>query len=247
MTDPNEPGAKLITPANFWFWFGGIWLAVGVPFLAGGLYATWYELTIEERLERAGMVARGMVVSKELRRPSNADNPEHKVRFRFQTPDGATMKGEAAVDGETWDSLRERETVTVRFLADSPRQHRIPGQQSELLTMAAIFVGLGALVTLLGGFTLWRASSWRGFVRRVAREGFRADAEVLEVRQTNFRINLVPQWVIVYRYRDHNGIEHQGKSQSMAPEEAHRWKAGDRGEVRYGRDRPQRSVWVGRS
>jgi len=247
MDESAEASAKLITPANFWFWFGGIWLAVGVPFLAGGLYAGWHELTLDERLERAGVVARGMVVSKELRRSSSDSEPSHKVKFRFDAPDGAAVKGEAVVDAQTWDSLREREPVTVRFLPDSPRQHRIPGQQSELWILATIFVGLGGLITVLGGFVVWRAASWREFVRRVAREGFRVDAKVLEVRPSNYRINRVPQWVILYRYRDHNGIEHEGKSPPMSPEEAYPWKAGDRGEVRYGRDRPQRSVWVGRS
>lgn len=241
-----EPRAALINPANFWIWFGGIWLAVGVPFLAGGLYAGWQEFTIDERLEHDGMVARGMVVSKQIRHGSSGSEPDYKVTFRFNTPDGATIRSEAAVDGQTWDALVEREPVAVRFLPDSPRQHRIPGRQSEHWILAAMFTGLGGLITVLGGFVVWRATSWRAFVQRVAREGFRVEAEVVEVRPCNYMINRVRQWMIVYRYRDHNGIEHQGKSPPMAPELAQQWQPGDRGEVRYGRDRPQRSVWVGR-
>lgn len=76
-------------------------------------------------------------------------------------------------------------------------------------------------------------------------QGFSVEAQVIEVTPTGYMLNRVRQWVVLYRYRDHAGIEHDGRSPTMPKEEAERWHPGDRVPVRFDHLRPGRSAWTG--
>ena len=236
--------ASPINPRNFWFWFGGIWLGVGVPFLLLGAFFAWNELTLESRLARAGQRAQGMVLVKSWGDGSDSRHPNLHVKYRFTTAAGKTVRSDATVSEPVWEALREREAVSVTYLPDSPRTNRIDGRVVQWV-MPIVFCGVGAVLTLLGGFVMLKAISAARFVRRLREQGLPVQAEVIEVTPTGYMLNRVRQWVVLYRYRDHAGIEHDGRSPAMPKEEAERWHPGDRVPVLFDRLRPGRSAWTG--
>ena len=109
-------------------------------------------------------------------------------------------------------------------------------------------MGAIGLVLLGGGFLLARAPARRLLERlRVARSGTPASATVLDVYQTSTAVNRVILWQLRYRYRSPGGIELEGESELLRPEEAAAWRAGAEGEILVDPDRPEASVWLGRA
>jgi len=155
----SRPGG-LIHAGNFWFWFGGIWLAVGLPFVLIGSGVGWYELTFEDRLARGGAPASGVVLVKSWDGGGDGRSPSFRVQYRFETARGQTVRAEAVVTEEAWESYHEQEAVSVTYLPDSPRTSRIPGRMVQWV-LPAIFGAVGAILTLLGGFVLLKARAMR--------------------------------------------------------------------------------------
>jgi Protein of unknown function (DUF3592) len=235
----------MITRANFWFVFGGVWLAVGTLFVAVGGAVLWYERALDEQLVREGVTASGVVLAKSRYGRANQE-PKFRVEYRFKAADGTQIERTADVDRETWNALSEGGAVEVRYARSAPERHRLRGESGAKFVVGLVFSALGSLLAISGLIILWRAVARRKFTERLLREGSRAQAEVVEIFATHFRINRVPQWAIRYRYRDLFGGTHEGRTPPMPPDQAQHWKPGDRGEVRFETRRPQRSIWVGR-
>lgn len=236
----------MITPKNFWLWFGGIWFAVGMPFLVIGLYLGIQHSTATTQLDAEGKTVEGMVLTKARKASSSSSGrsstPTYEVTFRFLTP-GGVITGKADVSRDAWDSLSEREAIQVTYLPDRPQRYRVEGQTSGWW-LPGIFTILGGIFGGLGGFILLRARNLTQIRRRLQREGVTATATVSDVRAANMRINGIQQLAIHYEYRDERGRSHSGK-EMFPPEEAARWKEGDRVTIRYDRRNPGNSIWVG--
>jgi hypothetical protein len=237
----------MITPKTFWLWFGGIWLAVGVPFLFIGLYFGFQQHTATQRLDAEGKIVEGMVLVKTITSSSSSGSrrnrtPTYTVTFRFLTPAG-TMTGESEVTSDTWDLLVEREPIRVTYVPDAPQYYRVEGQVSGWI-LPAIFTGLGGILTSLGGFIVLRARNLLRTQTRLQREGITATATVSEIRTSSMRINGAPHVAMHYRYQDDRGRSYTGK-EYLSLEEAARWKEGDQATVRYDRQKPNRSIWIG--
>ncbi len=237
-----------ITPQTFWFWFGGIWLLVGVPFLVIGLYLGAQHVTISKRLAAEGRTVEGMVLTKAVTSSSSGSSrggstPTYEVTFRFTTPDGL-VTGKAEVLAETWDALVEREPIRVTYLPDAPQHYRIEGRTSGWW-LPAIFTIMGGIFTSLGGFIFLRAWSRLQSGTRLQRDGITTTATVSDVQASYLQINGVNQCVVLYHYQDDRGRSHTGK-EYFSPEEAGRWKQDDQVTIRYDRRRPQHSLWIGR-
>lgn len=235
----------MITRANFWLVFGGLWLGVGLLFASIGGAVLWQQSTLDERLAREGADASGVVLSKSMRGGKNQE-PTFNVEYRFAASNGRVTESTVKVDGKTWDALVEGEAVAVTYVRSEPGLHRVLGQDPEQLVLGWVFSAVGGLLAIAGTLILWRATARRKFVEQLQREGARASAEVIEVAPTSFMVNREPQWVIRYRYRDPLGRTHDGKTPPMPQEEARLWQPGDRGQVGFERERPQRSVWFGK-
>ncbi len=236
----------MITPKNFWLWFGGIWLFVGAPFFVLGLYFGYHHATVTQRLDAGGKTVEGMVLTKARKTSSSSKggnrSTTYDVTFRFLTRDGV-MKGSAEVTSERWDQLVERESLPVTYLPEAPQHYRIEGQTSGWW-LAGIFTVIGGVFGGLGGFILLRARGRLLTDRRLQREGVPTTAIVSDVNESTMRINGIRQWAVHYQYQDERGRPHTGK-EPVSPEEAMRWKLGDRVTIRYDRRRPDRSLWVG--
>lgn len=238
----------MITAKNFWFWFGGIWLFCGSPFLIIGLYLGAQQVTISKRLAAEGRMVEGIVLTKVITSSSSGSSrgsatPTYKITFRFLTA-GGLVTGGAEVARDTWDSLVEREPIQITYLPDAPQHHRVEGQADGWMPPVLMTIS-GGVFSSLGGFVLLRAHSRLQVTQRLQREGITSTATVSKVRAANMRINGVQQQAVHYQYRDERGRTYTGK-ESFPPEEADRWKEGDRVTIRYDRRRPNLSIWIGK-
>lgn len=225
---------------RFLLLFGGIWLLVGVPFTIAGVWI----YTTEREFERDAVVARGIVLSKDISRSRNNDgstSTSYSVHYRFTPRGGKTIEGESTVDRDDWNRLVEREPIEIAYLPRDPSTNRVRGESKMLV--AWIFGGLGSLFTIAGGviFGIGIRSGLRQ--RRLREGGMTAEAVVTRVQMTNVKINRRRQARVVYEFRDDRGERRTGKGPHMGVEEAQRWKPGDRITIKYDRDRPQHSVW----
>jgi hypothetical protein len=232
----------MIAPKDFWVWFGGIWFGVGVLFLAIGIAVGVVRTRLDARLDAGGVPASGVVLTKDL--PSSRDRAsEYRVTFRFDA-DGESVRGSAKLDADAWDALTERGPIAVTYLPGSPDTYRVPGETGDDTVVSVVFSLVGAALAVAGGVLLGYALRRRKLEARLAADGAAAAAEIVNATPSGLRINGVAQWHLLYRYRDGNGREHDGRV-LVSPEQAERWPAGRRGHVRYDRADPRRHVWVG--
>jgi hypothetical protein len=244
----QQPSFFILAKRSFPFWFGGIWLFCGAPFLIAGVYLGAHAMRQQARFERDGQVTEGIVLTKRISRKSDSQGRQstsYWVGYRFSAPEGRVVKGEAQVSAGLWDRLVEREPVRVTYLPDRPATSRLEDEGADWM-LPGIFTLLGLFFAGAGGPIFFRGV--RGIRRelRLRDEGTRVEATVVDVAPANVSFNGVPQWRIAYRYQDHRGRSHTGESNVMAPDEAQVWKAGDKGIVRYDMHAPRKSIWVGK-
>jgi len=233
----------VITTENFWFWFGGVWLAVGVLFAGIGSGIAVNRAGVDERLAAAGVATEGVVLMKELD-ARDGSSETHHVTFRFAGPQGETVRGSAELDSAAWDALVERGPISVVYLPDRPGMYRVPGQTDDDAVLTLVFPLVGGALAAVGGFVIANAVRMRRVRRVLLRNGATAAATVVDVAAGNLRINGVPQLVLRYRFQDTSGNMHDGKIH-LRPEEAQRWSVGGMGRVRYDSRNPRSHAWTG--
>jgi hypothetical protein len=241
----RQPSFFSLAKRSFPFWFGGIWLFCGAPFLILGVYSGIDRWHLQERFKKEAQITDGMVLTKRISRDTNNRSTSYWVGYRFASANGTVVKNEVEVSGELWDRLVEREPVRVTYLPSRPQTNQIEGAGPDWIG-PLIFAGLGLFFAPIGGVIFFKGL--RGILRelRLQNEGTLAQATVVEVEPANVSFHGVPQWRIRYRYEDHRGRRHSGESNVMAPEEAQEWKAGDTGSARFDTRAPRKSIWVGK-
>ena len=224
-------------------WVGGIFFAVGVMSAYFGL-DEWQK---QQRFKTESVQAQGMVVRKSLERATREGNLRTKylVSYRFSSADGLTVEQTGEVSVDEWERLDEGIPFTVTYLPSDPHTARTDagsewweplalGAFGSLFAFIGIFIGQSDLRRVL-------------LILRLSRNGFTAEGTVTKVWASGTSINRVPQWQLSYEFRDHIGRMHQGESDLLSPDEAVAWEPGKKGAVRFDRERPQDSVWIGRA
>jgi hypothetical protein len=229
----------VITSSNFWLWFGGLWLAVGLGFLGVGGGVGVHRSGLSERLDSAGVRVQGLVLAKEISAPRDRST-SYNVTFRFEDGNGRVIRGSAKLSEEAWDTLAERGPIEIVYLADRPETYRVFGQDDSELVVAIVFSLVGAVLAVVGGVIVGKALR----LRRVARTGAIALASIVDVRPGRLHINGIPQWEVRYRFRDASGRAHEGKT-SMSPADADSLTPGAARRVRYDARNPRANVWTG--
>jgi len=146
----------LITAKNFWFWFGGIWLAVGLVFLTVAVAVGIDRANRNELLAAEGVTTIGTVITKSISSDRNRQ-PVYRVTFDFETRRGDTMRASAALAAEAWDALVEREAIDVTYVPERPEIHRVPGESAAATFISFVFGLVGAVLSAIGGFVLVHA------------------------------------------------------------------------------------------
>jgi hypothetical protein len=223
-------------------WVGTIFVVAGTLASIGSIG----EWRAARRFEQDALTVRGAVVDTPLERAERDGNrsTRYLLRYRFTPPNGAELEQTEEIPLEVWETLAAGDAVTVRYLPDDPATARTRSPAPEwvpplVAAVTAAFAVLGVLIARPG---------WRRLLVlvRVQRNGETAEAVVTEVAPAGVVINRVPQWRLRYEFRDRRGERHEGESDYLKPHEAAEWQAGDRGTVRYNRDRAADNVWLGR-
>ena len=148
--------------------------------------------------------------------------------------------------------------LTVLGSASQPLPYADRGEEAQGTVLSKLselakdreFIGLwiyllpGLLLFLVGLRRLW---IWH----RLVGHGVRATGTVSAIKRPLFGSDWkgrgVSDWqgIIQYRYEDEKGEAHQGRSGYLSLAEASRWHVGDRCEIRFDRERPARSMWIG--
>jgi hypothetical protein len=107
------------------------------------------------------------------------------------------------------------------------------------MPLALGFTGAGAFTLLVGGVVFFVGARKASRNLSIWRSGMTAEATVLR------RYVSGSERYLQYRYRDLQGREHTYTDSSLSAEEYARWKVGDKGNIRFDPENPDRSVWVG--
>ena len=240
---PSSPSLFKLASRSMWLWVGALLLLVGIVFTTTGIQ----EVSEEKHYREQGLTVQATVSAKSIERAKRGENSRTRyvITYRFTTAQGEAIDGSAEVSVEEWEQLETGHPFSVTYLSGEPQSSRAAGEDDWIT--ALIFVGLGGVLTLLGGGLAF--GSLRSIFRtlRLSREGLTAEGTILHVGPTNTTINRVQQWRIRYRYRDHLGRTQEAESHLLSPDEASGWRKGDTGMVRFDRARPQESVWVGKA
>jgi len=198
-----------------------------------GLYVSNVAQTFATKAQPAS----GIVTELESAPPESAGF----VRYRFRTPDGREFTGGENVPPHVFARLHVEGAVQVRYLPDRPETHHVEGTESGAST-----VGLAAGGFLLvGGVLLFSAMRLERDDARLRRDGVLVEARVAGVTATTVEIDGVQQGRIEYTFADQQGRPQRGRSRMMPLRDAQSFSVGARGYVRYERERPARSLWLG--
>jgi hypothetical protein len=241
----------VITAKNFWFWFGGIWFAIGVLFLAVAISVDVYGARLGARFAAQGRTTQGVVLGKEIVSSSSSSSstsspPSYRVTFRFTDQRGQTLRGSEELEAEAWDTLVEGGPIELAYLPDQPQTYRVQGRHDTTGILTLVFGGVGAALAVVGGFVLFNALRHRRREHDLEATGVSTEATVIALAQGNLRINGIPQWKLRYRFRDFHGGSHEG-SRTLSAQEAESWQEGATGRVRYDSRRPRSHVWIGKA
>ncbi len=237
----GSPSVMKQAKRSFWLLFGGVFLSVGLVFLLIGVPL----MLQEQRFEAEAHAAEGTVLTKTIRRATTDDgnSTEYRVTYRFTAADGRTIEDIDVIDVEEWEALTEQGPVDVEYLASDPDTNRVAGADGWLLI--GITLVLGGVLAALGGVLFFTALRRLLLQRRLWRSGLSAEGSIIGVEETNVRFNERRLWRFTYRFVDQKGNSQTGRSGYLSFQEANAWEAGERGDVRYDAEHPERSVWAG--
>jgi hypothetical protein len=223
-------------------WVGTIFVVAGSVASVGSL-GEWRDA---RRFERDAVTEQAELVAKGLTNATRDGNTSTRylVTYRFAARSGDVLEQTEEIPLEDWEALAEGDTFTVRYLSSDPTTARMrsptPAWVPPLVaSITAVFALLGLAIARPG----WRRAL---VLIRVQRHGVAAQATVVEVAPSGVTINRVPQWHLRYEFRDALGRAQRGTSDYLRPHEAAEWRLGDHGAIRYDRDRPTESLWLGR-
>jgi hypothetical protein len=228
---------------SFLLWFGAIFLSVGLMLT----YFAAQEWRAQQQFEQEAVSIQGEIVNKSINKATRDGNHRTKylVTYRFVPSEGQAIEQTGEVSVDEWERLNEGSSFPVRYLPSDPSTTHL--EMDRAWWEPLIFGSIGVLFALIGIAVGWSDLRHVLLVRRLSRSGLPAEGTVRKVWPTSTSINRVPQWRLSYEFRDHVGRTQQGESHLLSPDEASAWNPGDKGAVRFDRERPQESVWVGRA
>lgn len=227
---------------SFLLWFGLVFSFVGLLAAYGGVQ----EWRTQQHFEQEAVPAQSTILSKSIEKATRDGNPRTKylVTYRFVPAEGTTIEKAGEVSVDEWERLDEGSPFPIRYLPSDPQTTQTDTVDQWWVPL--IFVAGGFLFTSIGLAVAWSDLRYVLLVFRLSRSGHPAEGTVRKVWPTSTSINRVQQWRLSYEYRDHVGRAQEGESHLLSPEEASEWHQGDKGAVRFDRERPQDSVWIGK-
>jgi hypothetical protein len=221
-------------------WLGAFFVVFGAVFFSVGVH----DFREGVALRQHGVTATATVVSRRIKQATGKDQPatEYQLGYTFHTAANQLMAGVVVVPVEQWEATKEGAPLQVHYPADRPYESRLAsdggwGVAPGFVPAGAVFLAVGLTLVILQ----WRR--WR-LVVNLLEHGAVAEGTLTHVGVSGVSVNLVRQWRLDYEFTDAAGERRTGKTPSMSPQIARRWKNGDRGSVRYDARDPRRSIWV---
>ena len=238
---PIELSLWTLLTRSVQLWVGTFLLLVGIVFVIIGIQ----EFRKDQAYRMQGLTVSATVVDKSILRAKCGENSRTRyiISYRFTSGQSEEAEGSTDVPVDEWERLQEGQNTPVTYLPGDAESSRTSGEDEWIA--ALVFLCIGGVFSLLGGGLAF--FDLRAVLRaiRVSRHGMATEGTVVHVGPTRTSINRVRQWRIDYRYRDHLGRVHEGASHALSPEDGAAWKEGDRGAVRFDRERTEISVWIG--
>lgn len=228
----------------FGFWFGGIFLLVGSPFLLISLFLIYDDWSFANEARST----QGIVLAKTIRTSSSGSGSRrstsrhYEVTYRF-TVEGETYEGKSELSHGHWQGLREREPVEVHYRPQRPASNQVAGRSRWFLK--TIFFVLGSIFTAIGGTFFVRAVTGARREAYLRQQGVTTHGTIVALEPRNLKVNGVQQWHLRFEYRDFQGQRHE-ETITIPVHDAETWKVGESGRVLYDSNRPARAVWLGR-
>jgi hypothetical protein len=223
-------------------WIGTIFFLAGI----GAAIAGAHDWRKARHFAREAVTAPATVVSKSIEGATRDGNTSTRylVAYRFAAGAGTNFEQTEEFPVEDWEQLEQGSALDVRYLTADPSSARV--RAGTPAWVPPLIVGLTTLFALLGATMAVPQLRRALVVWRLQRSGIAAQGVVVDVSPTRVRVKRVTQWRLRYEFRDAEGRTQEGASDYLAPHEAAEWQAGDRGALRYDRERPRDSVWIGK-
>ncbi len=232
---------------SFGFWFGGIFLLVGLPLFVTSLFLFYDDWRFsQDARSTAGTVLTKSIRQSNVSRSSNgrrSPRMHYEVTYRFSV-EGHTLEGRDELTQEDWERLKEHGPVPVLYLPQQLSSSRLAGHPPRL--MKVMFGLIGSVFTLIGGTVVVRSVRGARLEERLRLHGVSTQGTVTELGVGFLKVNDVQQWRLHFEYRDYQGHRHV-KTIGVPEDEARQWKVGDVGTVMYESARPTEAVWLGRN
>jgi hypothetical protein len=133
-------------PSRWALFFGGVFFVAGSAALIDGTR----DVLRERRYAAEGRVAQARIVDKRVQEAQRSGNTRTRylVLYRFTTPEGRSVDGEAAVGMEAWEGAKRGNTIDVRYLAGEPQTNRAATEGT--ITGSVLVMAMGVLFALVG-------------------------------------------------------------------------------------------------
>jgi hypothetical protein len=147
--------------AQFFLFFGAIWLLAGIGLAIGGAR----DYAREKRFESSAETVQAVVTEKSIKGASHkgASRTEYIVSYRFFPRSGGSTEGTDSVDVSEWEQLQPGRPINVEFLPYAPAENRIvrargKGSIIASLVLGCIFAPIGAAIVVWSLKTMVRLS-----------------------------------------------------------------------------------------
>lgn len=107
-----------------------------------------------------------------------------------------------------------------------------------------VFLAVGLVVTLVGGFIVRRALAAAARDRRLMRSGIQLTATVTDIRRSPVDINRQARWHVHYRYEYSAGRGFEGRSRALSSAAVERFKPGDAVLIKADPRQPAESLFL---
>ena len=204
---------------TFLFWFAGIFAAIGLVIVAGGLLVTKSTSVRVQGYYSSTGISTGKHATSHV---SGGDS--YFIEYQYVDRDGERHSGTKGASKREYAAAQPGERFPVNISEVRPGDSWI-GKPSYVL--AAIMLILGSCF-LIPGATLM-ARQWRLIRRRVValQRGQYVVGRVERVKPTNERVNGRTLYRVVWSWPSSRGIRVQGESPPLPQSAARHWKQGD--------------------
>ena len=207
-TPPPSPAADRLSAAftrSPAFVFGVAGLLFFLPFAVAGV--AWFtSVRAEEALFSARALSiDGLVLDKAVvrtrtsvgNRPSGT-SPHYHGRYRYASDTGQEIVGTSSVGSDTWERLKERGPIAVRFVAGQPWLHRLQGEGADW-TGPIAFLSLGGFGMRAGALAaIWGWPKWKRNTPRHSRASPARSAAPAAVQAPPARVQQPTRWALFF-------------------------------------------------